>query len=103
MLFYFLVRWEDTHDWLASLAVIGCLCMEAILGDTVFSIHFIGSVISCVYKIFGVWHLGEQHQSDPGPEGEAVHGVRDHGIEALFEGDLQEDSAGSQGVGGRSL
>ena len=47
------MRWEDTHDWLASLAVIGCLCMEAILGDTVFSIHFIGSVTSCVYKIFG--------------------------------------------------
>ena len=49
----FLEALEDTHDWLASLAVIGCLCMEAILGDTVFSIHFIGSVTSCVYKIFG--------------------------------------------------
>ena len=59
MLFYFLVemlgvdskQWE-TNDWLASLAVIGCLGMEAILGDTVFSIHFIGTVISCVDIIF---------------------------------------------------
>ena len=51
------LRWEETHDWLASLAVIGCLCMEAILGDTVFSIHFIGSVISCVYKIFGSYQF----------------------------------------------
>ena len=51
------LRWKETHDWLASLAVIGCLCMEAILGDTVFSIHFIGSVISCVYKIFAAMDL----------------------------------------------
>ena len=30
------LRWEETNDWLASLAVIGCLCMEAILGDNRF-------------------------------------------------------------------
>ena len=48
------LRWEETNDWLGSLAVIGCLCMEAILGDNRFFNTLIGSVLSCVYKIFGV-------------------------------------------------
>lgn len=47
--------------------------------------------------------LGYQHQVDAGPQREAVHGVRHHGIQAVFAGDLQEDSAGGGGVRQRKL
>ena len=51
-----LLPWKR-DDWPASLAVIGCLCMEAILRDTDFPMHLIYRVISCVYKIFAFTHV----------------------------------------------